>query len=89
MCSDIGVKLKIVYIDGVNVQVIESFFLKVCKRFVEDLLCQLWVCVVDQIMFYGFRFVILSYVYRVVCFFFYCDFFISMYFGEVLLKDEK
>ena len=88
-CSDIGVKLKTVYTDGVNVQVIESLLLTACKRFAEDLLRQSWACAADQTTSYGPRLVTPSHVYRAVCSLPRCDFLTSMYLGEVLPKDEK
>lgn len=88
-CSDIGVKLKTVHTDGVNVQVIESLLLTACKRFAEDLLRQSWACAADQTTSYGPRLVTPSHVYRAVCSLPHCDFLTSMYLGEVLPKDEK
>lgn len=88
-CSDIGVKLKTVNTDGVNVHVIESLLLAACKRFAEDILRQSWAIAADQTTSYGPRLVTPSHVHKAVCSLPHCDFFTNAYLGEVLHKEEK
>ena len=89
-CSDIGVKLKTVHTDGVNVHVIESLLLAACKRFAEDILRQSWACAADQTTSYGPRLVTPNHVHRAVCSLTHCDFLTSAHFGDVLMpKEEK
>ncbi|XP_022793351.1 YEATS domain-containing protein 2-like [Stylophora pistillata] len=89
MCSDIGVKLKTVHTDGVNVHVIESLLLTACKRFAEDLLRQSWAYAADQTTSYGPRLVTPSHVHRAICSLPQCDFLTSVFLGEILLKEER
>ena len=88
-CSDIGVKLKTVNTDGVNVHVIDSLLLAACKRFAEDILRQSWATAADQTTSYCPRLVTPSHVHSAVCSLPHCDFLTHTYLGEVLHKDEK
>lgn len=88
-CSDIGIKLKTVNIDGVNVHVIESLLLAACKRLAEDILRQSWACAADQTTSYGCRLVTPSHVHKAVCSLHPCDFLSNAYLGEDLSTDEK
>ena len=88
-CSDIGVKLKTVNTDGVNVHVIESLLLAACRRFAEDILRQSWAVATDQTTSYGPRLVTPSHVHSAVCCLPRCDFLTHAYLGEVLHKEEK
>lgn len=88
-CSDIGVKLKTVTTDEVNVHVIESLLLAACKRFAEDILRQSWAITSDQTTSYGPRLVTPSHVHKAVCSLPLCDFLSHEYLGEVLHKKEK
>ena len=88
-CSDIGIKLKTVNIDGVNVHVIESLLLAACKRFAEDILRQSWACAADQTTSYGCRLVTPSHVHKAVCSLSPCDFLSNAYLGEDLSTVEK
>ena len=91
-CSDIGVKLKTVNTDGVNVHVIESLLLAACKRFAEDIIRQSWAVAADQVTSYGPKLVAPSHVHKAVCFLPHCDFLHNAYLGEVgevLPKEEK
>ena len=88
-CSDIGIKLKTVNIDGVDVHVTESLLLAACKRFAEDILRQSWACAADQTTSYGCRLVTPSHVHKAVCSLRCCDFLSNAYLGEDLSTDEK
>lgn len=88
-CSDVGVKLKTVNTDGVNVHVIESLLLGACKRFAEDILRQSWAIAADQTKSYCPRLVTPSHVHSAVCSLPHCDFLTHAYLGEALHKEEK
>ena len=88
-CSDIGVKLKTVNTDGVNVHVIENLLLAACKRFAEDILRQSWAVAADQTTPYGPRLMTPSHVHNAVCSLPRCDFLTHAYLGEVWHKEEK
>ncbi|KAJ7339593.1 YEATS domain-containing protein 2 [Desmophyllum pertusum] len=88
-CSDIGVKLKTVNTEGVDVHVIESLLLAACKGFAEDILRQSWACAADQTTSYGPRLVAPSHVHKAVCALPHCDFLSNAYLGEVLPLEEK
>ncbi|KAL9988222.1 hypothetical protein ACROYT_G002644 [Oculina patagonica] len=91
-CSDIGVKLKTVNTDGVNVHVIESLLLAACQKFAEDIIRQSWAVATDQTTSYGPRLVAPSHVHKAVCSLPHCDFLRNAYLGEVgevLPKEEK
>lgn len=88
-CSDIGVKLKTVNIDGVNVHVIESLLLAACKRFAEDITRQSWAVAADRTTLYDPRLVAPSHVHKAVCSLVHCDFLRNAHLGEVLPTEEK
>jgi len=88
-CTDIGVKLKTVNIDGVNLHVVESLLLAATKRFAEDILRQSWACATDQTTPYGSRLVTPSHVHKAVRSLPYCDFLSNANLGEELSVVEK
>ena len=87
-CSDIGVKLKTVNTDEVNVHVIERLLLAACQRFAEDILRQSWAIAADQTTSYGSRLVTPSHVHKAVCSLSHCDFLTHAYLGEVAHGGE-
>ena len=88
-CNEIGIKLKTVNIDGVNLHVIESLLLAASKRFAEDIVRQSWACATDQTTSYGCRLVTPSHVHKAVCSLPSCDFLSNAYLGEDLPVEEK
>jgi len=88
-CTDIGVKLKTVNIDGVNLHVVESLLLAATKRFAEDILRQSWACSTDQTTSYRSRLVTPSHVHKAVRSLPYCDFLSNANLGEELPVVEK
>ena len=88
-CSDIGIKLKSISMDGVNLHVIETMLLAAVQRFAEDILRQSWACVTDQNTSYGIRLVTPSHVHKAVCSLPLCDFLSNVYLGEDLTPDDK
>lgn len=88
-CSDIGIKLKTVSIDGVHLHVIESLLLAACSRFAEDILRQSWAFATDQTTSYGCRLVTPSHVYKAICSLPSCDFLSNAYLGEDLFTGDK
>ena len=89
MCSDIGIKLKPVDVDGVYLHVVESLLLAATKRFAEDILRQSWACATDQTTSCGCRLVTPSHVHNAICSLPSCDFLRNAYLGEELSMDEK
>lgn len=88
-CSDIGVKLKTVNTDGLDVHVIENLLLAAGKGFAEDILRQSWAIAADQTTSHGPRLVTPSHVHKAVCSLPHCDFLTRAYLGEILHKEEK
>lgn len=88
-CSDIGISLKPVDIDGVYTHVVESLLLMATKRFADDIVRRSWAYATDKTASYGCRLVTPSHVHKAVCSLSSCDFLRNSYLGEEVPMDEK
>lgn len=88
-CSDIGIQLKTVNMDGVNLYVIENMLLAAVQRFAEDILRQSWACATEQSSSYGIRLITPSHVHKAVFSLPCCDFLSNKYLGEGCVPDAK
>ena len=88
-CSDIGISLKPVDIDGVYTHVVESLLLMATKRFADDIVRRSWAYATDKTASYGCRLVTPSHVHKAVSSLSSYDFLRNSYLGEEVPMDEK
>ena len=88
-CSDIGIQLKTVNMDGVHLYVIENVLLAAVQRFAEDILRQSWAYATEKSSSYGIRLITPSHVHKAVSSLPCCDFLTNKYLGEGYAPDAK